>query len=106
CTYLDEDVERVKFITKSGLLNVSKDGELYTLSFPSREGEKCDIPEELIKGLGKVPKEVYKSRDYLAVFDSEQDILDLELNMDELKKLDSFGVIVTAKGNEVDFVSR
>ena len=26
--------------------------------------------------------------------------------MDELKKLDAFAVIATAKGNEVDFVSR
>ena len=42
----------------------------------------------------------------MAVFDTEQDILGLEINMDELKKLDGFGVIVTAKGKEVDFVSR
>ncbi|MEH7346342.1 PhzF family phenazine biosynthesis protein [Bacillus sp. JJ1532] len=106
CTYLDENLKNVKFHTKSGLLEVSRDGGLFTLSFPSREGEKCDTPEELIKGLGKEPKEVYKARDYLAVFDTEQDILGLELNMDELKKLDGFGVIVTAKGKEVDFVSR
>ncbi|MGE7876772.1 hypothetical protein [Peribacillus muralis] len=32
----------------------------------------------------------------MAVFDTEQDILSLELKMDELKKLDGFGVIVTA----------
>ncbi|MFJ6414336.1 PhzF family phenazine biosynthesis protein [Terribacillus saccharophilus] len=106
CTYLDESLKSVKFNTKSGLLEVSIDGNLFTLSFPSRKGEKCDTPEELIKGLGKAPKEVYKSRDYLAVFESEQDVLSLELNMDELKKLDGFGVIVTAKGKEVDFVSR
>lgn len=106
CTYLDENLKNIKFHTKSGLLEVSKDGSLFTLSFPSREGEKCDTPSELIKGLGKVPKEVYKSRDYMAVFETEQDIVALEVNMDELKKLDGFGVIVTAKGKEVDFVSR
>jgi PhzF family phenazine biosynthesis protein len=105
-TYLDKNLKNIKFTTKSGLLEVSKEGSLFTLAFPSREGEKCDTPEALIKGLGKVPKEVYKSRDYMAVFDTEQDILSLELNMDELKKLDGFGVIVTAKGKEVDFVSR
>ncbi|MDV2685650.1 PhzF family phenazine biosynthesis protein [Alkalihalophilus lindianensis] len=106
CTYLDENLKSITFRTKSGLLGVSKDSGLFTLSFPSREGEKCETPEALIKGLGKVPKEVYRSRDYMAVFDTEQDLLDLELNMDELKKLDGFGVIATAKGNEVDFVSR
>ncbi|WP_050182085.1 PhzF family phenazine biosynthesis protein [Domibacillus robiginosus] len=106
CTYLDQKVKDIAFYTKSGLLEVSRDNGLFTLSFPSREGEKCNAPEALIKGLGKVPVEVYKSRDYMAVFDTEQDILNLELNMDELKKLDAFGVIVTAKGKEADFVSR
>ena len=108
-TYLDKDAKNIKFNTKSGLLEVSKDEDLLTLVFPSRKGEECRAPEALVKGLGKEPKEVYKARDYLAVFDSEQDILDLKLNMDELKKLDAFGVIVTAKGSEVilyqDFLS-
>jgi len=105
-TYLDKDAKNIKFNTKSGLLEVNKDEDLLTLVFPSREGEVCATPEALVKGLGKEPNEVYKARDYLAVFDSEQDIMNLKLNMDELKKLDAFGVIVTAKGNEVDFVSR
>jgi len=60
----------------------------------------------LIKGLGIKPKEVYKSRDYMAVFETEQEIMDLSLNIDELKKVNVLGVIATARGNEVDFVSR
>ena len=106
CRYLDTSLKNIIFHTKSGILEVSKDEDLFTLVFPSREGMGCDVPEVLVKGLGKEPKELYKARDYLAVFDSEEDILNLELNMDELKKLDAFGVIVTAKGHEVDFVSR
>ncbi len=106
-TYLENDREEIRFHTKSGILKVTKDDGLLTLIFPSREGVICgEVPELLIKALGKHPKEVYKSRDYLAVFESEQDILDLAPNMEELKKLDGVGVIVTAKGNEVDFVSR
>lgn len=72
CTYLNKDVENINFNTKSGILEVSKDNGLFTLSFPSKEGEKCDIPEALIMGLGKIPKEVYKSRDYMAVYETEQ----------------------------------
>ncbi len=104
--YLERDLDKVSFNTKSGVLEVTKKDNLLTMVFPSREGEKCDIPEALVKGLGKKPREVYKSRDYMAVFDSEEDILNLDLNMDELRKLDCVGVIATAKGNEVDFVSR
>ncbi len=105
-TYLDKKIMKVLFHTKSGILEVSREGSLLTMIFPSREGEKCEAPEALIKGLGKRPKEVYQSRDYMAVFETEQEIMSLDLNMDELKKLDGLGVIVTAKGNEVDFVSR
>ncbi|MEK4921370.1 PhzF family phenazine biosynthesis protein [Cytobacillus sp. FSL R5-0569] len=105
-SYLDENLKNIKFTTKSGVLEVINEDSLYTLCFPSRKGKQSNPPEALIKGLGKVPEEVYKSRDYMAVFETEQDILTLELNMDELKKLDGFGVIVTAKGKEVDFVSR
>ena len=106
CNYLNQDLKDIKFHTKSGVLEVTMEGSLFTLTFPSREGELCEAPEALIKGLGKKPKEVYKSRDYMAVFETESDLLNLELNLDELKKLDAFGVIVTAKGNKVDFVSR
>jgi len=105
-TYLDKTMMNIKFNTKSGILEVSKEGSLLSMIFPAREGEKCEVPEALIKGLGKRTKEVYKSRDYMAVFETEKEIMNLELNMDELKKLDGLGIIVTAKGNEVDFVSR
>lgn len=53
-----------------------------------------------------MPKEVYKSRDLMAVYDCEDDIRELQPNMEELKTVDDFGIIVTAKGKEVDFVSR
>jgi len=105
-TYLDNTRMKVIFHTKSGILEVSRKGSLLSMIFPSREGKKSKVPELLIKGLGRRPKEVYKSRDYMAVFETEQEIMDLVLNMDELKKLDGLGIIATAKGNEVDFVSR
>lgn len=104
--FIDAGLTEVKFHTKSGLLTVTKEGSLLTMTFPLREGVQCDVPDALVKGLGKVPKEVYLARDYLAVFESEEDILNLEIDLDELKKLSAFGVIATARGKEVDFVSR
>ena len=106
CTYLEENMRNIKFHTKSGVLEVAKSDSLFTLTFPSREGSPCDTPEALVKGLGKKPKKVFMARDYLAVFETEQDILDLEPNMDELLKLDGLGVIATAPGTDADFVSR
>ena len=105
-TYLYKRITKVVFQTKSGRLEVAREGNLLTMIFPSREGEKCDVPEALIQGLGKKPQEVYLSRDYMAVFETEEDIRDLVLDMETLRQLDGLGVIVTARGNEADFVSR
>lgn len=104
--YLDKKKEKIIFNTRSGRLEVSKKDKLLSMIFPSREGKKTEIPEALIKGLGKKPKEAYKSRDYMAVFETEEEVKNLSLNIDELVKLDGLGVIATAKGNKVDFVSR
>jgi len=103
--YLDKGAINIKFNTKSGILEVFKENNLLTMIFPSREGVKCEAPKELIEGLGNEIKEVYKSRDYMVVLETEEDVLNLNPDMEQLKKLDSF-VIVTAKGREVDFVSR
>jgi predicted PhzF superfamily epimerase YddE/YHI9 len=46
------------------------------------------------------------STDYLAIFSSEDDIISLRPNLEVVKRLDLRGVIITARGREVDFVSR
>ncbi|WP_315073976.1 PhzF family phenazine biosynthesis protein [uncultured Clostridium sp.] len=96
----------IKFATQSGILTVEKQGESMTMEFPSREGIKSEIEEQLVKGLGKEPKEVYESRDLMAVYDNEEDIKELTPNMEALKLINAFGIIVTSKGKNSDFVSR
>lgn len=105
-THLEPDRDAIRFHTLSGVLEVTRDGGLLAMVFPARPGVRCDAPEALVTGLGKPPLAVYKSRDYMAIYASEQDILDLQPNMDELQKVDALGVIATARGNSVDFVSR
>jgi predicted PhzF superfamily epimerase YddE/YHI9 len=60
----------------------------------------------LIKGLGQRPIEVLVADDYLAVFDSEATIRAITPNLALLGELDLRGVIITAPGTDVDFVSR
>jgi len=104
--YIDKEAQTIDFFTKSGLLQISRTGKLIDMVFPSREGDKIEAPEILVKALGKMPTEVYKSRDYMAVFETEEDIREMAPDMELLKKLDVLGIIVTAKGREADFVSR
>lgn len=78
-TYL-ETIGEVIFRTRSGILEVSREENLISMIFPSWEGAKCKIPKTLIKGLGRKPEKVFRSRDYLAVFEKEEEIINLNLN--------------------------
>jgi PhzF family phenazine biosynthesis protein len=105
-TVIEPDRNEVTFSSRSGPLSVSCDGDLLTLDFPAQPPAPCTVPPELAQGLGKEPDEVLASQDYLAVFGDEADIRHMEPHMAKLSKLGMRGVIVTAPGDEVDFVSR
>ena len=96
----------VRFHTRSGALSVTRNGDILTLDFPSRPPAKCDAPDALIRGLDQRPVEVFKSRDYLAVFNSESEVRSLSPDFALLKTLDCLGIIATAPGADCDFVSR
>jgi PhzF family phenazine biosynthesis protein len=104
--HLGFDEKQIAFSSVSGELGVTRANNRLILDFPATPPSPADTDEGLIQGLGMRPKEVYKSRDYLALFESEADILSLKPNFDILGKLDCLGIIVTAKGNNSDFVSR
>ncbi len=104
--HLGHEGEIVTFHTQSGVLTVLKDGNFLVMDFPARPGEPIEAPEALIEGLGSAPEEVYLARDYLAIFESEQDIRNLKPDFALLETLDAEGVIVSAPGNGADFVSR
>jgi PhzF family phenazine biosynthesis protein len=96
----------IRFHSRSGVLSVSRDGEILTLDFPSRPAEKASAPEALLRGLGGSPAEVRKARDYLAVFASESEVRALKPDFAALRTVDCLGVIATAPGKDCDFVSR
>ena len=57
--------------------------------------------------LGCKPLEVYRGiDDFMVLVESENDVKDMKPNFSEISKLDSRGLIVTADGLDVDFVSR
>lgn len=105
-TQLNYPGTTIRFTCKSGLLDVTKNNELIKLNFPSRVPVPAEAPEILLKGIGKTPGKVLKSRDYFLVYENEQDILDIKPDFQYLNQLDCVGIIVTAPGKEVDFVSR
>jgi predicted PhzF superfamily epimerase YddE/YHI9 len=77
------------------------------MDFPARAPTPVPASKALSEALGQAPSEVHMSRDILAVYDDEASVRRLEPDQARLLALDEgFGVIVTAKGDTVDFVSR
>ena len=106
--YLDYKKDTISFKTQSGLLKVKKEGDFLEMDFPSRPPQKAELPKIITDSLNIQPKEVYKDRDYLLMYNNETEIKNLKPNQVLLNQinLDPGGIIVTAKGNNVDFVSR
>ena len=99
--------QTIRFQTKVGELGAKNDGELITLDFPSWPAARCEQVPALIAGaLGWLPRELFKNRDYLAVFSTPEEILSLQPDPAQLARLDCLGVICTAPGTDSDFVSR
>jgi PhzF family phenazine biosynthesis protein len=96
----------IAFETRSGQLLVEKNNSRLQMDFPASPPARCEMPEILVRGLGVRPLEVLTADDYLAVFDSEETVRGLTPDHALLGQLDLRGVIVTAPGIDVDFVSR
>jgi PhzF family phenazine biosynthesis protein len=103
---IQTDVQDVKFGSRGGELRVRREEDLYLMDFPVHRPEKCEVPNNLIKAMGYNPTEILASNYYLVVFDSEEIVRGLKPYMALIKELDRIGVVVTAPGEKVDFVSR
>ncbi len=104
---LEPGASRVSFRSPSGELLVVRDGERLAMTFPRRPAVPCVTPPALVRGLGRAPRETLRSRDFLAVFESEADVRGLAPDLEAIRGLDVLGVIATAPGSGgADFVSR
>ena len=99
---------QIIFNTMSGTLKVSYKKNFYFLDFPSRLPTPSDLPKEINLSLNIKPKEVLKSRDFLLVYDSQDEIEKIKINKHYFDKINlgHGGVIVSSLSSEVDFVSR
>ena len=99
--------DKISFNSQSGPLTVTKSKDLLTLNFPvDTFNEEKAIPE-LEQGLGAKSLKTFRGKnDYMLVFDSEEIIKTMNPDFKQIAKVEARGIIVTARGNTVDFVSR
>ena len=106
----NSSLKEVEFIAKAvGTLKVNQlDNGYIQMIFPNREPKKIDsIPKELLEGLSPKPKDVLVNQQtYFVVYPNEEDVYNVQVNLEELKKLDPLNITVTAKSKEYDFISR
>jgi PhzF family phenazine biosynthesis protein len=97
------------FQTKSGELLVAKTSSGYSMNFPASMPVvlNANIPADLLNGLGNIkPKKVMAAFDYIIVLDNEEAVKNFTPDLSKWLNIDLRGVVVTAQGHNVDFVSR
>tara|TARA_B100000029_G_scaffold500519_1_gene572387 strand:+ start:250 stop:1032 length:783 start_codon:yes stop_codon:yes gene_type:complete len=105
--YLEPSSKTVAFDTRSGRLTVTRgDRGLLEMDFPSQPGKEIAVSEDVIQTLGAEPSQLFAGKDLMAVFERESQIRAIEPDLPAVKELGGRGLIITAPGEEVDFVSR
>ncbi len=98
--------DEILFETRSGLLKVKHAANLYELNFPVTIAKECPIEAPLLTAFGKAPLEILAADDYLLLFENETCIKELKPDYLLLQQLGLRGVVITAPGDNCDFVSR
>ncbi len=100
--------EKILFSTRqSGPLTVTKKGEYLTLNFPTDPIEPVVMTNEMAACFNSKPVKAFRGRtDHLLVFENEAEIRGILPDLNKIKAQFGRGVIVTARGEEADFVSR
>jgi len=92
---------------RSGVLLVERNDEWLTLNFPKDVYTKIDTPEVLINAFQKEPIETYRGNsDFLLIYESQKVIEEMNPDLNMIQSVGGRGVIVSAPGDSVDFVSR
>ena len=105
---LNYQSNEIYFNTMSGKLKVEVFNDTYFLNFPSRKASASVLPKEIKKALSIQPKEIYKSRDYMLIYEAQSDVENIKINIEYFNQINLGygGVIISSIGNSTDFVSR
>ena len=101
-----EPGERLELACQSGALAVSREGERLVLDFPAQYLEPAALADEVAQILGQRVVNVQMGKELLAELESEQAVRACAPDLKALAGLPGLGVIVTARGDRHDFVSR
>lgn len=111
-TEMSYEKDFIIFYTLSGELTVTREyrngDQAYNMFFPERKAIPAILPKEILDSLSIKPNFVLKARDYMLVYEDQKDITNIQINRSLIDQvnLGTGGVIITAPGDDCDFVSR
>ncbi|HLW28855.1 MAG TPA: PhzF family phenazine biosynthesis protein [Kiloniellales bacterium] len=105
---LRQEASKVRFHSRSGPLTVTREGELLTMDFPAQPPRKASAEEAaaVAAALGSIPLEVWREEKFLALLPDEAAVRRAAPNLAKVAALPGDGLIVSARGEQQDFVSR
>jgi predicted PhzF superfamily epimerase YddE/YHI9 len=81
--------------------------EYLEMDFPALPAYSSTPPDGLSRALGAAPDLVYSSaEDFMVVLDSEKTVVEAQPDFAAMEQIDCRGIIITAQGDQCDFVSR
>ncbi len=106
--YLEPGRDKVRFHTASGPLDVTREEDLYTLDFPAYPPAPAapDVAAAVAEAIGSRPLEVLQAKSFVALLSDEAAVRAADPDLNAVTALPGDGLIITAPGEECDFVSR
>lgn len=99
--------EQISFESKSGPLTVKKNGDQFVLNFPAYKITAAEATNDVLAAIGKVPTEVLKmNNDLMLVYHDQATLQMIKPDFGKMKQCAARAVLVTAPGDEADFVYR
>lgn len=97
----------LRFASRSGVLEAERAGDAVRISLPARPSQDIEgVDPQISAALGRAPQALRSGANLIAIYPAQSDIEQLRPDFAALKALHPKGVIVTAPGDNCDFVSR
>ncbi len=104
--YFEKDKDVIEFDTRSGKLIVVRKDNLYVMDFPIHEQHEVPVTDDMASAFGVRPVKALLGTDLVCVFESEDQIREMKPDQIKLAHLPGRGQSITARGADVDCVSR
>lgn len=104
--FYEKGSDEVRFNTLSGELIIQKKGSRYEMNFPTYELKEIPVTDEMEKAYGVRPVKAVLGLDLVCVFESEEQVRNMNPDQTMLTSIPGRIQNATARGKDTDCVSR